>query len=513
LKKTVDVAWATLAASVSVEDGAGSPPCGRPGGPPMAHLEEVRVGVRPLDQFRGLYSKQQMRDALKTAERARDRLAKRVFWNVNSTAVGGGVAEMLPSLLAHARSVGIDTRWIVIEGNPDFFRVTKRLHHALHGSAGDGTPLDEKAREIYEATMRHNAPDLAALTRPGDVVLLHDPQTAGLAEALTNAGAQVVWRCHIGSDEPSEEAMHGWKFLAPYLAPIPLFVFSRQAYVPGFCDHGKSLVIQPSIDAFSPKNQELPENVVRTILVHTGLVEGPPPNDADHSFLRDDGTPGRVARRAEIVRMGRAPSWDTPLIVQISRWDPLKDMKGVMMGFAKLCEASCPVRPELVLAGPDVKGVTDDPEGALVLEEVEQAWRELPQGVRDRIHLASLPTDDVQENAAIVNALQRHATIVVQKSLQEGFGLTVTEAMWKGRAVVASAVGGIQDQIEDGVSGVLLEDPSDLDHFAEVLCELLCHPERIERIGEAANQRAHQNFLGLSHLLKYAAVLDHLEDL
>ncbi|MEN8158939.1 MAG: glycosyltransferase [Myxococcota bacterium] len=479
----------------------------------MAHLEEVRVGVRPLEQFRHLYSRGQMRKAMRVAAGARDRLSKRVFWNVNSTAVGGGVAEMPPSLLGHARSVGIDTRWLVIEGNPDFFRVTKRLHHALHGSPGDGTPLDEKAREIYEATSRHNATDLVALVRPGDVVLLHDPQTAGMAAPLLNAGARVVWRCHIGSDEPNDEVRAGWEFLKPYLEVIPLYVFTREAYVPPSCDHGKTIVIQPSIDAFSPKNQELPENVVRTILVHTGLVEGPSPEDADHGFLRDDGTPGRVGRRAEIVRMGRAPSWDAPLIVQISRWDPLKDMKGVMLGFANLCEKSCPcpVLPELVLAGPDVKGVTDDPEGAFVLEEVERAWRELPDGIRDRVHLASLPTEDVQENAAIVNALQRHATIVVQKSLGEGFGLTVAEAMWKGRAVVGSAVGGIQDQIEDGVSGILLEDPTDLDAFADALCDLLCHPERIETLGAAAKQRAHGQFLGLDHLLRYAALVDRLE--
>jgi trehalose synthase len=186
-------------------------------------------------------------------------------------------------------------------------------------------------------------------------------------------------------------------------------------------------------------------------------------------------------------------------------------MKGVMLGFAKLCEARCPIRPELVLAGPDVKGVTDDPEGARVFEEVQQAWRELPQAIRDRVHLASLPTEDVQENAAIVNALQRHATIVVQKSLREGFGLTVTEAMWKGRAVVASGVGGIQDQIEDGTSGMLLKDPTDLDAFAEVLCDLLCRPGRTEELGAAARRRAQEHFLGLDHLLKYAALIDRLE--
>jgi len=474
-------------------------------------LEEVRVGVRPLGQFRSLFSQDHMRQSLETAIRLRDRLAKRVIWNVNSTAVGGGVAEMLPSLLAYTRSVGIDARWMVIEGNPDFFRVTKRLHHSLHGSAGDGSALDDAARAIYESTLSDNAAELCALVRAGDVVLLHDPQTAGLARPLIERGARVVWRCHIGLDNPNEEALRGWNFLRPYLDPIPCFVFSREAYIPPICDHGKSMIIQPSIDAFSPKNQDLDENAVHTILVHTGLVEGPPPSRSDHGFQRDDGSPGRVARRAEIVRMGRAPDWNAPLIVQVSRWDPLKDMVGVMHGFAELCRKECPVRAELVLAGPDVRGVTDDPEGAHVLEQVEAAWRDLPDPIRDRVHLASLPTEEVQENAAIVNALQRHATLVVQKSLQEGFGLTVTEAMWKGRAVVASAVGGIQDQIEDGVSGVLLKDPADLHVFADALCDLLCHPERLEEMGAAAKQRARERFLGLDHLLKYAELIDRLE--
>jgi trehalose synthase len=171
------------------------------------------------------------------------------------------------------------------------------------------------------------------------------------------------------------------------------------------------------------------------------------------------------------------------------------------------------VRPELVLAGPNVKAVCDDPEGAEVFEDVVARWRALPHGVRNRIHLASLPTNDVQENAAIVNALQRHAHIVVQKSLQEGFGLTVTEAMWKGRAVVASAVGGIQDQIEDGVSGILLKDPTDLDALADTLRDLLCDPGRIDSLGRAARERAREHFLGLEHLLKYAALFERIDAL
>ncbi len=478
----------------------------------MTRLEEVRIGVHSLERFQDLIGEDRLREAMATAARARRSLSKRVVWNLNSTAVGGGVAEMLPSILGYTRSIGIDSRWIVISGEPEFFAVTKRLHHALHGSSGDGSELGERERHIYEETLRENAVELAPLLRPRDVVLLHDPQTAGIAPHLRNSGAHVLWRCHIGHDHPNAEVEYGWEFLRPYLEDVPVFIFSRQTYVPEMCHQDRSVIITPSIDAFSAKNEELSETSIRTILVHTGLVEGPPPEDADHGFLRDDGSPGRVERRADIVRLGRPPAWETPLVVQISRWDPLKDMQGVMEGFARLVDGSAPADAELVLAGPNVTGVADDPEGAIVYEEVVEAWRGLPHAVRNRVHLASLPTADVQENAVIVNALQRHATVVVQKSLQEGFGLTVTEAMWKGRPVVASAVGGIQDQIEDGVSGILLKDATDLDAFAEALGSLLESPERRQRLGEAARERVRERFLGIDHLLKYAEVIRRLDE-
>lgn len=470
----------------------------------MANPTEVTLEPLAIERFDGLLDGAQMREAMDFAAGARKLMQGRVLWNVNTTAVGGGVAEMLQSLLRYTRGVGIDTRWIVIDGSPEFFKLTKRLHHALHGSPGDGSSLDAAAREVYERTLRANGVEIAARVRAGDVVLLHDPQTAGLAPQLLEAGAHVVWRCHIGHDTSNDEIVHGWAFLAPYLERIPTFVFSRNAYIPEFCDHGKSCVIQPSIDAFSPKNCDLDDATVRSVLVHTGLVEGPPPDPPRNVFLHEDGTPGRVERQADVVRLGRAPSWDTPLVVQVSRWDPLKDFVGVMRGFARLCERHASVAAHLVLAGPNVTAVADDPEGGEVFDQVVSEWRALPHAIRGRVHLASLPTKDVAENAVIVNALQRHAAIVVQKSLNEGFGLTVTEAMWKGRPVVASAVGGIQDQIEDGVSGVLLNDPHDLDAFVGVLHELLCNPAKAERLGAAARERVRDQFLGLRHLGQYA---------
>ena len=467
----------------------------------MQHLSEVQVSPRPLERFATVLPKDRMREILSMANTARHALDGRVFWNVNSTAVGGGVAEMLQPLIGYVRSVGIDARWVVIRGNPEFFKITKRLHHALHGSDGDGAGLGEREHEIYEATLRENALELASIMRPHDIVLLHDPQTAGLAPHLLNSGVIVVWRCHIGHDHTNEHVEAGWNFLQRYLEDVPTFVFSR----------GKSVIIQPSVDAFSAKNHDLSETAIRTILVHTGLVEGPQPSPSDHGFERADGTPGRVTRRADVVRLGRAPNWETPLVVQVSRWDPLKDPVGVMEGFARLCNGSSPRNAHLVLAGPNVSDVADDPEGGLVLDQVTAAWRDLPHAVRDRIHLASLPTADVEENAAMVNALQRHAAVVVQKSLHEGFGLTVTEAMWKGRPVLASAVGGIQDQIEDGVSGILLKDPRDLDAFAESLRDLLENPERAERLGEAARERVREGFLGVRHLIEYARLIQRLD--
>ncbi len=267
-------------------------------------------------------------------------------------------------------------------------------------------------------------------------------------------------------------------------------------------------IITPSIDPFAPKNQELAPEVVRGILTHVGLIEDGS-GALDRTFVRDDGAPGRVDRGADILHLGRPPRWDTPLVVQVSRWDRLKDHLGVMEGFARLDEGHAG-GATLVLAGPSVTGVADDPDGPEVLGELTRAWRALPHQTRRRVQLASLPVVDSQENAAIVNALQRHAAVVVQKSLQEGFGLTVAEAMWKGRPVLASAVGGIVDQIDDGRDGLLLQDPSDPVAFAAALRGLLADPERTADIGAAGHRRVRERLLSIRHLADYGRLLETL---
>ena len=441
-----------------------------------------------------------------TLRRARSLFEGRVLWNVNSTAQGGGVAEMLRSFVSYSRGADLDVRWMVIEGTPDFFVITKRLHNFLHGEAGDGGELGEHEREIYDAVTAANAEELAVAVRPGDIVILHDPQTAGLVKRMSECGAVVVWRSHVGAEEPNDLVRAAWDFLAHCVDHADACVFSRHAYVPDWAVTRRTMVIQPSIDAFSPKNQDLDRDTALAILAHVGLVGAAVPEDVLPTFTRYDGTPGRVDRPAEVISAGPPPPAEAPLVTQVSRWDRLKDPMGVMLGFAE--HVLDGTDAHLVLAGPNVSGVTDDPEGAEILNEVETAWRKLSQERRSRVLLACLPMADIDENAAIVNALQRHSAVIVQKSIQEGFGLTVAEGMWKARPVVASAVGGIKDQIVDGETGVLLPEPRDLHAFGEIVKELLGEDEKRERLGSNAREHVRRNFLANRHARQYMELLE-----
>jgi trehalose synthase len=392
----------------------------------------------------------------------------------------------------------------VIQGDADFFAVTKRIHNRLHGSDGDGGGLGEAERETYERTLLQDAGELAQLVRPGDIVFCHDPQTAGLVEPMVEAGTTVVWRCHVGIDLPNETARDTWAFLRSYVKRAHAYVFSRSEYAWDGLPKERIWIVAPSIDAFSPKNQELSSETVEAIMARIGL--GPSRDGAVASFERFGGSPGRVDRAAELDQTAPIPE-RAPLITQVSRWDTLKDPTGVLRGFAEHC-----ANPEahLLLAGPSVAAVSDDPEGSEVLAAVREMRRNLPAPIRDRVHLACLPMDDVEENAAMVNAIQRRSQIVVQKSLAEGFGLTVAEAMWKARPVVASRAGGIQDQIIDGTTGVLLDDPTDLEGFARACDGLLDDPVGAERIGAAARQWVIDGFLGPRHLIQYLRLIDDL---
>ncbi|MDQ6748780.1 MAG: glycosyltransferase [Candidatus Dormibacteraeota bacterium] len=473
----------------------------------MASVQQVTIAPLPPERYEEVLSPALLTEFQQDRQRARAVFEGRTIWNVNSTASGGGVAEMLRSLIAYAQGAGVDARWAVIGGTPDFFAVTKRIHNHLHGFKGDGGPLGADQRRQYEEALAGSSEELSHLVGPRDIVLLHDPQTAGLIPRLKALGVPVVWRCHVGIDEPGDLARNAWNFLIDDVRQADAYIFSRRSFVWAGLEDAKTALIMPSIDAFSPKNRELDAGAVEAILAGSGLVEGATPSAERAIYLRQDGTEAAIEHRATLYQ-------DAPLrlhqrtILQVSRWDSLKDPLGVITGFAE--HVAPHTDAHLVYAGPAVEAVSDDPEGKAVLEQAITTWRALPRQQRERIHLATLPMDDGEENAAMVNALQRHSYAVVQKSTAEGFGLTVAEAMWKARPVVASRIGGIQDQIEDGRTGILLQDPADLLAYGRAVVDLLEDSERARTIGEAAQERVRDEFLGARSLVQYMQLLGGL---
>jgi trehalose synthase len=458
------------------------------------------------ERFRAVLPADRFEAFERGAREARELLDGRVVWNVNSTARGGGVVELLRPLIAYARGAGVDARWLVIDGTPDFFAVTKRIHNLLHGAPGDGGALDDEARRIYEQTAAENLAALDGRVHEQDVVIVHDPQPAGLVGPLERAGATVIWRCHVGIEHPNDLARAAWAFLRPYILPADAYVFSRAAFAWEGLDRDRIVVIQPSIDPLAPKNQDLAPDVVLDVLHTAGLLAGRRP-PTPPVFLRDDGTPGRVERLARVVEDQPLPD-GAPVVLQVSRWDALKDPLGVIGGFAEHVPGD--TGAHLVYAGPEVEAVADDPEGLRMLRESIAFRAQLPDEQRARIHLATLPMEDQDENAIIVNALQRHARIVAQKSLAEGFGLTVAEAMWKGRPVIASRIGGIEEQIVHGDTGILLDDPRDLPAFGAAITELLTAPQKAARMGERARERVRDRFLSVRNLLDYLGLIERL---
>ncbi len=475
-------------------------------------LSDVSISPAPLERLRELLPAEQGDRLHATIKLAHELLDDRIVWNINSTASGDGVAEMLQALIAYARGAAIDTRWLVIQGDGHFFALTKRLHNFLHGAEGDGGSLGPSEREVYSGVLQQHYADLLARVRRGDVVLLHDPQTAGLVDVLRKVGAHVIWRCHIGADAVSPRTEEGWAFLRPYVENADALVFTRTEYAPDWVPADRLHVIAPSIDPFSLKNSPLDTETVASIQRLVGLA----PDGRSEVRVEFEGRGGerRSVRRHSDLTGGQSqpppPPADAPLVVQVSRWDRLKDMAGVLTAFTEVVADDHP-SSHLLLVGPDVSGVADDPEGGEVLAECVTQWEQLPAELRRRVHLVRVPMDDLDENAIIVNALQRRAAVVVQKSWAEGFGLTVTEAMWKGRPLVASAVGGIPDQIESGVHGLLVE-PRDVQACGEAISGLLADPDRASILGDAARERVRSEFLGDRHLRQYIELFDALID-
>ncbi len=458
----------------------------------MAEPRDIEVAAISPQRLSSLIGTSRLNSLVRVAEQAREALGGGRVWNISAPSAGGGVAEMLHTLVGYSLGCGVDTRWVVIDGDEAFFKITKRLHNRLHGAAGDTGELGRPEADHYASVMDENAAALINRVDSGDVVVLHDPQTVGLVEALTKRGARVVWRCHIGTDRRNAHTEEGWDFLQESLRSCSAYVFSHWSFVPRFLADADVTIIAPSIDPRTAKNRRLNGDQVHELLVRIGLF--------------DDGSDSAGSSGAVLGGAGPIAPGDR-VVVQVSRWDHLKDMQGVLEGFAGKSarqEDLC-----LALVGPAVDGVSDDPEGAKVLDECLTCWEKLAPRQRGAVRLITLPMENADLNALMVNAIQRHATVVVQKSLEEGFGLTVAEAMWKSRPVIASAVGGIVDQVAPG-TGILLTDPSDLDTFAETLDDLLHQPQQMAAMGRRARQRIRSHFLTDRHLVDYARLIEHV---
>jgi trehalose synthase len=436
-------------------------------------------------------------------EEARVAFGDRTIWWINSTSQGGGVAEMLRTLLPYWLGSGIDARWLVLTAPSEYFRFTKRLHNLLHGVPE--RPPGPRDRAIYE-WVTHSAADKArSLVSPGDVVILEDPQTAGLVGEMKLLGALVVWRSHVGPDDHDSGPVElAWDFLLPFIEAADAFVFTRRSYIPPALEGRRSIVLAPAIDPLSAKNQALVPADAEAILHRCGLARARRPVGVTHVPLCD-GRVVEVHRRCGVIREKAAPQLDgEQLVVALARWDWLKDPVGIVRGFAE--HVSDP-RARLIVAGPATGAIADDPGARRVLQETHAAWRALSARQRGHIDVVALPMVDLDENALMVNALQREAAVVVKKSTQEGFGLGVTEGLWKARPVLATRVGGHRDQIEDRRTGILIDDPTDLPAFGAAIDELLEDPARALTRAAAGREHVREHFLADRNFVQWVAVL------
>lgn len=361
---------------------------------------------------------------------------------VNSTAVGGGVAEILSQLVPLLNEVEVKTHWEVITGGNDFFEVTKAFHNALQGS---DFKLPHNARDIF---LLHNEMNQRRMDFSEDVIVIHDPQPAALIRARQQGPQRWVWRCHIDLSNPNPDV---WGFLRPFVEEFDAAIFSSQAFtrqlsIPQY-------LFYPCIDPLSEKNKDLEESYINQVCEDFGI---------DRS---------------------------RPIVTQVSRFDRAKDPVGVIQAFK---QARKYVDCQLVMAG---GGATDDPEGAAVLKEVQEAAGNDP----DIIILDLPPWCALQ-----INALQRASTLVVQKSIREGFGLTVTEALWKAKPTIGGAVGGIPNQIIHKLTGALVHS---VDGCAYQIRYLLTHPEYANQLGQNGREHVKENFLMTTNLRRWLLLI------
>lgn len=390
----------------------------------MRRIEDYEsiVGPQILDELKSLAEKMEGRSVL----------------HVNSTAIGGGVAEILNCMVPLLNELGVPTRWDVVKGGEAFYAVTKKLHNALHGREQEFTKRDF---EVFYDVQEVN---LGQMSLNEDIVFIHDPQPIGLVKRKKELGNRWLWRCHIDVSNPQTAA---WNFLRPFVEQYDRAVFTAPSFSQNISI--PQVFICPSIDPLSDKNRPMESGEIQTVMEKLGIP------------------------------------LDKPLITQVSRFDRLKDPVGVIQAF-KLAQKD--IKARLLLVG---GSADDDPEGVQVFEEVKNE----ANGDPDILILLLSPTSHLE-----INAIQRASTVILQKSLKEGFGLTITEALWKAKPVIASAVGGIPLQITHQYSGILT---GSIEETADWLKRLLKEPAFAKKLGENGREYVRQNFLLTRHLRDY----------
>lgn len=474
---------------------------------------------KTLDDYAAHASlKRPVEDLRAVARQYADRLENRTVWMVNSTAQGGGVAEMLPKVVSILRELGVSTEWAVIVSDEDrFFHLTKRIHNLIHGS---GTPhLSEKDRALYQSVSEEMAEGLARYVEPGDPVVTHDPQPLGTGALLKEKmDVPAIWRCHIGLDESNAATQTAWEFLKPWAEVYDEAIFSLHEYLPDFLEDRGDL-IQPAINPLSPKNRQLSVTELTNVLRRAQLVESTHPTvEGDYAppamRLQRDGSFAPATRPEDFGLLHR------PIVAQISRWDRLKGFAPLLQGFARMKDTSFLDRhatsdrdrrrlalSRLVLAGPDPESVSDDPEGQEVFNEICSLWHDLPPEIQRDVAVITLPMTSRRINALMVNALQRCASIIAQNSLQEGFGLTITEGMWKRRPVLGTHAAGVREQVKDGVHGRLNPQAEDPKSIALMLQEMMAAGEERKRWARNARRRVSDRYLVFTQVRRWLEVL------
>jgi trehalose synthase len=446
---------------------------------------------------------------------------------INSTATGGGVAEMLPRLMYLIKYFNIDVIWQVLKtNNQEFFKLTKKIHNFIHGENPSKVAVEftEHEKKIYEEVNEINAKDFCKFLRPGDIVMIHDPQPCALIKYIrrkyTRHEVPCYWRCHIGYDKETPETKGAWAFLEEYVKMYDLCIFTAPEYVPTFAPNPR--IVTPSLHPLDYKNKFLRHTEINTILKKAGIIPYNPkyfnPNDEyQYKATMYDSETKKFVIPNTSERLRNFGLTERPLIIQISRWDKLKGWSELLDAFItiknnidnpqvmknekmkKFCERMC-----LVMVGPDASKVSDDPEGAAVLKELIDKIANIPDKHADSVALINLPLEVRYENALMVNALQRISSIIVQNSIKEGFGLTMTEGLWKQIPCIGSSAVGIKRQILDGVNGLLIEDPTDYKCVASRLLEMISLPEDIrEKLTQNAKLHVLKNFLIYKQMLSY----------